>query len=179
MDSGEDYDFRNARWGMSKADIIASETGAPVVQTESQIGYFTQILDNNIYVAYILKNDKLVSTFYTLRDMRDNLKDSFDDFEDFKKILVMKYGEPNAGQGDAWADPSFGDEMDLKVLSLDRSAYEKALKQGRIIHAAMWKTERTWIKVVLSKMMEGFDCGVTIEYLSVGHGTPPFDTSAL
>jgi len=169
MDLGKEHDFRNAQWGMCKSDVLSSETDAPVVKTESQLGYFTQILNKNIYVAYIFKDDQLVSTFYALRDMRDNLKDSLNDFEDFKKILVMKYGEPNAGQGDAWADPSYGDANDLKALSLDRAEYAKALKQGRVLHAAMWKTERTWIKVALSKMMEGFDCGVTVEYQDIRH----------
>ena len=169
MNSEENYDFRNARWGMSKEDILASEAGEPVVQTDTQIGYFSKILDKNIYVAFIFANDQLISALYALRDMREKLDDSFRDFADFKQILTMKYGEPNAGQGDVWANPSFGDEDDLKALLLDRPKYAEALKQGQILHAAMWKTEKTWIKVALSKMMEGHTCGVTVEYKSIWH----------
>ena len=169
MNAHEDYDFRNARWGMSKEDVLTSESGEPVVKTDTQIGYFTKILDKNIYVAFIFDNERLVSALYALRDMRENLDDSFKDFEDFKKILTMKYGEPNAGQGDIWADPSRGDEDGLKALLLDRSKYEEVLNQGEILHAAMWKTEDTWIKVALSKMMEGHTCGVTVEYKSIQH----------
>lgn len=169
VNSEEDYDFRNTRWGMSKEDVLASESGEPVVKIDTQIGYFTEILDKNIFVAFIFDNEHLVASLYALRDMREHLDDSFKDFEDFKKILIMKYGEPNAGQGDVWADPSFGGEDALKTLLLDRSKYEEALKQGRIIHAAMWKTDRTWIKVALSKMMEGHTCGVTVEYKSIRH----------
>ena len=169
MNSEEDYDFRNTRWGMSKEDILASEAGEPVVQTDTQIGYFSKILDKNIYVAFIFANDQLISALYALRDMREKLDDSFRDFADFKQILTMKYGEPNAGQGDVWANPSFGDEDDLKALLLDRPKYAEALKQGQILHAAMWKTDKTWIKVALSKMMEGHTCGVTVEYLSIRH----------
>ncbi len=171
MNSEEDYDFRNTRWGMSKEDVLASESGKPVVQTDPQLGYFTEILDKNIYVAFIFDNDRLVSTLYALRDMREKLEDSFKDFEDFKQVLTMKYGEPNAGQGDVWADPSFGGEDALKTLLLDRSKYEEALRQGQILHAAMWKTDRSWIKVALSKMMEGHTCGVTVEYTSIRHLT--------
>ena len=167
MNEEEDYDFRNTRWGMSKEDVLASESGEAVVQTDTQIGYFTEILDKNIYVAFIFDDERLVSSLYALRDMREKLEDSFMDFEDFKKILTMKYGEPNAGQGDIWADPSFGDEDALKTLLLDRSKYEEALRRGQILHAAMWKTDKTWIKVALSKMMEGHTCGVTVEYKSV------------
>ena len=167
MNSEEDYDFRDTRWGMSKEDVLASESGEPVVKTDTQIGYFAEIVDKNIYVAFIFDNEHLVSALYALRDMRENLEDSFKDFEDFKRILTMKYGEPNAGEGDAWADPSFEGEDALKTLLLDRSKYEEALKQGRIIHATMWKTGRTWIKVALSKMMEGHTCGVTVEYMNI------------
>jgi len=169
MNSEEDYDFRNTRWGMSKEDILASEAGEPVAQADTQIGYFTKILDKNIYVAFIFAKDQLISALYALRDMREKLDDSFGDFADFKQILTMKYGEPNAGQGDVWANPSFGDEDDLKALLLDRPKYAEALKQGQILHAAMWKTEKTWIKVALSKMMEGHTCGVTVEYTSIRH----------
>ena len=167
MTSEKDYDFRNTKWGMSKEDVLTSESGEPVVQTDTQIGYFTQIVDKNIYVAFIFDNEHLVSALYALRDTRENLDDSFKDFEDFKKVLTMKYGGPNAGEGDVWADPSCGDEDTLKTLLLDRSKYEEALKQGEILHAAMWKTDRTWIKVALSKMMEGHTCGVTVEYNNI------------
>ena len=169
----ENYDFRNTRWGMSKEDVLGSEPGEPVVKIDTQIGYFTEILDKNIYVAFIFDDEHLVSALYALRDTREKLDDSFKDFEDFKKILIMKYGEPNAGQGDIWADPSFGDEDTLKALLLDRSKYEAALRQGQILHAAMWKADKTWIKVALSKMMEGHNCGVTVEYKSVRHLTDP------
>ena len=147
MNMQEDFNFRNTRWGMSKEDVLASESGEPVVKTETQIGYFTEISDMNIYVAFIFGNELLVSTLYALRDMREKLDDSFKDFENFKKILTMKYGESNAGEGDVWADPSRGDEDGLKALLLDRPKYEEALKQGEILHAAMWKTDNTWIKV--------------------------------
>jgi hypothetical protein len=173
VNSEEDYDFRNTRWGMSKGDVLASEAGEPVAKTDTQIGYFIEILDKNIYVAFIFDNEHLVSALYALRDMREKPDDSFKDFEDFKKILTMKYGESNAGEGDVWADPSRGDEDGLKALLLDRSKYEEALKQGEILHAAMWKTDKTWIKVALSKMMEGHTCGVTVEYMSIGQLTNP------
>ena len=29
MNTEEDYDFRNTRWGMSKEDVLASESGKP------------------------------------------------------------------------------------------------------------------------------------------------------
>lgn len=168
---GEDFDFRNTKWGMSKKDVLASEPDEPVVNTDTQIGYFTEILDKNIYVGFIFKNEQLVSALYALRDMRENLDDSFKDFEDFKQILTMKYGDPNAAQGDAWSKSSLGDEDALEALLLDRSKYEEALRQGDIIHAALWKTEDTWIKIALSKMMKGNACGVTMEYKSIRHLT--------
>ena len=85
MNMEEDYDFRNARWGMSKEDVLASESGEPVVTTDTQVGYFIEILDKNIYVAFIFDNEHLVSTLYALRDMRENIDDAFKDFEDFKR----------------------------------------------------------------------------------------------
>jgi hypothetical protein len=54
-----EYDFRNTRWGMSRDDVLASEPSAPVVQTDSQIGYTTKILDKNIYLAFVFNNDRL------------------------------------------------------------------------------------------------------------------------
>jgi hypothetical protein len=126
-------------------------------------------MDKNIYLAFVFNNDRLVSALYALKDMRENLNDSLRDFEDFEEILTQKYGEPNAGKGDVWADPTYGNQYELEALSLDRSKYEAALKEGKILHAALWKTGNTWVKVALSKMMEGHTCGVTVEYLSISH----------
>ncbi len=164
-----EYDFRNTRWGMSRDDVLASEPSAPVVQTDSQIGYNTKILDKNIYLAFVFDNDGLISALYALKDLRDNLDDSLRDFEEFKDVLTQKYGEPNAGQGDVWTDPSYGNQDELETILLDRSKYEAALKEGKILHAALWKTDNTWVRVALSKMMEGYGCGVTVEYNSISH----------
>lgn len=169
----EDFNFRNTSWGMSKIDVLASESMEPVVKTDTQIGYFTEILDKNIYLAFNFADDQLISALYALRYMRENLDDSCKDFEDFKQILTMKYGDPNAGQGDVWADPSYGDEDSLKILVSDPTKYKAALDQGRLLHVALWKTDNTWVKVALSKMMEGHPCGVSVEYKSIRHLTNP------
>ena len=55
MKKEETYDFRNTRWGMSRSDVLASEPDKPIVQTDRQIGYFTTILDKNIYLAFVFK----------------------------------------------------------------------------------------------------------------------------
>ncbi len=154
---------------MSRNDVLASEQDAPVVNTDSQIGYHTKILDKNIYLAFVFDNDRLISALYALKDLRDNLDDSQRDFEDFKEVLTQKYGEPNAGQGDVWTNPAYGNQDELEALLLDRSKYEAALKEGKVLHAALWKTDNTWVKVALSKMMEGHGCGVTVEYQSISH----------
>ena len=169
MNSAQTYDFRNTRWGMSKKEVLDSEADRSVVQTDDQVGYFTEILDKNIYLAYIFTDDQLVSALYALRDIRENLDDSFKDFEDFKKILTMKYGKPNAGHGDVWNDPSYEDDTRMEAILSDRSKYEEALKNGEIVHAALWKTENTWITVALSKMTEKNTCGATVEYKSIRH----------
>jgi hypothetical protein len=61
----------------------------------------------------------------------------------------------------------YGNQDELEAVLLDRSKYEAALKEGKILHAALWKTDNTWVKVALSKMMEGHGCGVTVEYQSI------------
>jgi len=85
----------------------------------------------------------------------------------------MKYGVANAGQGDVWANPSYGDEDTLKALASNPTRYKDALDQGRLIHVALWKTDSTWVKVALSKMMEGHPCGVTVEYNSIRQLSDP------
>ena len=88
MNMEEEFNFRNTNWGMSQADVLASEALEPVVKTDTQIGYFTDILDKSIFVAFNFTDDQLVSALYALRDVRENLDDSFKDFEDFKQILT-------------------------------------------------------------------------------------------
>jgi len=45
MNTGEEYNFRNAKWGMLKGKIMASESGPHIVLTGEQVGYFTKILE--------------------------------------------------------------------------------------------------------------------------------------
>ncbi len=137
MNLDETYDFRNTRWGMTKKEVLAAEPDMPVVNTDNQIGYFTQILDKNIYVAFVFDNEHLVSTLYALRDMREKLEDSFKDFEDFKQILTMKYGEPNSGQGDVWTDPSQGNKDTLKALLQNKQANSKTLALAEYCNEGM------------------------------------------
>lgn len=166
MSDPSPFTFRNSVWGMSPDQVLASEPTPPVVQTDGQVGYLTEILERKLYLAYCFKQGKLVSAFYALREVRPDLAETFRDFKDFKEVVTLKYGEPNAGHGDAWTEAEYKSGGDPQAVAQNPAQYAEALLEGRLVHAALWRTDRSWIKVALGKMMDGHSCGITVEYYS-------------
>ena len=66
---GEDYSFRNARWGMTKEEVTASEIKMdPVEINENTIMYKTQILGKNVELIYLFSQNQLAKAAYKLDD---------------------------------------------------------------------------------------------------------------
>ena len=71
---GQDFDFRNTRWGMSKEQVVASERDTPVEKSEKYIRYKTKVLNINVDLQYFFVEDKLIIASYTLDEIYLNSK---------------------------------------------------------------------------------------------------------
>jgi hypothetical protein len=91
-------DFRNTSWQMSRGDVIASEIGRPISETnvanQQEIVYTIFINDVAGKITYLLKNDRLLSASYSFKNDQ-----SMQVFNIMNKELINKYGKPNFQSG--------------------------------------------------------------------------------
>jgi len=133
-------DFRQASWGMTKAQVLASETKPPVEVRDSNgevIVRFDSIklagLDAR--VIYIFAKDKLVRAKYLLGAEHADPNDFIADYQAIEPVLRDRYGEPT-GQKAVWEDDSLQDERKA-YLEQDRALPENILPSDRFAGLAI------------------------------------------
>ena len=91
-----DYDFRKAKWGMSREEVKASENLNPTEEDDIGIEYETIVLNHDVLLFYSFAHGKLWSAKYNCGGvLRPGPKcKSVSIYEDFKGMLTRKYGPP-------------------------------------------------------------------------------------
>jgi len=100
--------FRNAKWGMSKAEVQATEN-SPLD------GMKTRLLDRQWYVDWTFAEDQLIQASYAY--MGSDYRDAFDAA---KEALEVKYGKPECDGYDycSWSTP----ETSIGIALVERQA---------------------------------------------------------
>jgi len=150
----EEYDFRKVKWGMSKQEVLASETIKPAAQFEEGITYLTKVLNKHVGVVYRFVQNKLFSGGYILDEEHSNYNDFINDYKDFKKILTKKYGQPNYDRVFWYND-------------LHKDAYKNwglAVSIGHLEYISRWDTAST--RILCSLKGDNFKIGCIVDYNS-------------
>lgn len=90
----EDHTFRKTKWGMSIAEVKSSEPLDVVKEKDDLLGYKTNVIGKDVFVAYFFIDNQLVRARYVLAESHSNNNDYIIDYNDFKEILIKKYGPP-------------------------------------------------------------------------------------
>ena len=152
---GEDYSFRNSRWGMTAEEVTASEkTLVPVEIDENTIKYKTQLLGKNVELSYLFTQNKLIGSFYKLNDNYLNSSHFLRTYKRFKQALTRKYGQPKKDRT-KWLNNTFRNVSHKKGL---------ALSLGHTEYSANWETPSTGISLSLKE--ENYYVLCVIEYRS-------------
>jgi hypothetical protein len=117
-------DFRKAAWGMSQAQVMATEAGRPdeVSQTNGEvIVKFNAVQAPELAgrLIYIFVNDRLVRAKYISNAEHSELNDFIADFRAAEPVLVEKYGKPTAERA-IWDSDLYQQER-LPYLDQDRA----------------------------------------------------------
>jgi hypothetical protein len=175
---GTATDFRQARWGMTQAQVLATESSKPnemrrssgeaIVQYDS-----VRLAGLDSCVIYIFANDKLVRAKYLFDVEHDNQNDFIADFRTVEPLLREKYGKP-ANERAIWTDDSTQDEP-KSYLDQDRATPANILPSDRLVGYAVslghlklytqWQAART--KVLHALTGENHEITHQIEYRSV------------
>jgi hypothetical protein len=152
---GEDYSFRNARWGMAKEEVTASEIKMdPVEINENKIRYKTQLLGKNVELIYLFSQNRLAKAAYKLDDNYLNSGHFLNTYRRFKAALTQKYGPPTK-DSTHWLNDTFRNVSHKKGL---------ALSLGHTEYYASWETAVSKISIRLEE--ENYAVLCLIEYWS-------------
>ena len=175
---GAATDFRQARWGMTQEQVLATESSRPseirrssgeaIVQYDS-----VRLAGLDSHAIYIFANDKLVRAKYLFDVEHDNQNDFIADFRTVEPLLREKYGKP-ANERAIWTDDSTQDEP-KSYLDQDRATPANILPSDRLVGYAVslghlklytqWQAART--KVLHALTGENQQITHQIEYRSV------------
>lgn len=171
-------DFRQAAWGMTRAQVLATEAAQPSEIRESNgevlVRYDSLELGTLACRAvYIFANDKLVRAKYLFDAEHADPNDFIRDFRIIGPLLREKYGKPVSERA-FWSDDSLQDEP-KSYLEQDRASSTDILPSdkyaglsiaaGHLKLYTRWQGERTRI----SHGLTGEDTRIThqVEFLSV------------
>jgi hypothetical protein len=157
---GVDYNFRSTNWGMSQEEVISSEEKLePVDKTENVIKYKTQILGKNVNLVYLFAQNKLIGSSYRLEDNYLNSQHFINTYNEFKRALMDKYGQPDK-ETKKWLNP---------IYKNDRKKWGLALSLGHLEYAVLWKAQNATIECRLRALNYYVLCSV--EYKSTNHSS--------
>ena len=93
--SGISYasDFRNADWGMSKAQIKSIETKPLKEEKDFKLTYADTLDGEDVNVAYVFKNGKFYSGYYVFEKIADSTSE-YKRYASRLQILKDLYGKP-------------------------------------------------------------------------------------
>lgn len=138
------YDFRKARWGMTKAEIKQSETIAITdVDDNNMIASNVNFGDYSVNIDYQFNSGKLASAGYIYQDSNfesEEFTDAKSTYNSFINILEKQYGKP-------------------KTISNDENLSYKNCNTDKTI----WETRNTTITVILSDLMGSNNLSVFYE----------------
>jgi hypothetical protein len=175
--SSSAQDFRKATWGMSQAQVVATESNAPsevregsgerIVQYDS-----VRVGERNARLLYIFAKDKLVRTKYLFDAQHEDLNDFIGDYKAIEPLLIETHGKP-ASERAIWEDDAF--QIERKTyLDQDRATPSSILTSDALVGLSVaaghlklytrWSNDRT--KILHGLTGENDRIAHQIEYLS-------------
>lgn len=151
----EQFDFRNARWGMSRDEVKKSEADKLVKDEAQGLGYITSINGDEALLMYVFVDDKLVRAKYVMLKKFSNNSDYYYQLhEPIKAILIEKYGKPKK-ESKMWKN---------NLYRKDPSQIGMAIGMGHYAEFINWENEKT--KITAYIYGNNFDISTGVEYVS-------------
>lgn len=150
------YDFRKACWGMTKEQVLASETAESIAKNkERELAYKGSVNDLDCKIIYVFAYDTLVKARYLINEEHSNKNEYITDYEKLKEILNKKYGDPTKDRT-TWLSSIYKDN------SRD---WGLAISLGQLVYFTEWDTESTQIWLMLQG--DNHKIQFSVEYTSI------------
>ena len=153
-------DFRKANWGMTKAQVVATELTKPSQVNERGAEVVVRydavrLVGLECRLVYIFAKDKLVRTKYVFQREHTNKNDLLGDFTMVDTFLVGNYEQPSIRRV-SWRND---------LYKAEPQNYGLAVSLGHLQYATQWSGPHT----VITHALSGYNGALTheIEYVSV------------
>jgi len=158
----EGYNFKQTVWGMTKQSVKNTEDKDPVQEKEDLLVYRDTILGLDVIAFYHFVENKLVRSGYGLMEEHSNENLYINDYEDLKKALIEKYGEPS----DKWINGKDYNEVFWfdDLYKDDPSNWGFAISVGDLAYQLIWLTEET--EIYLRLKGDNYKIHLSIAYIS-------------
>ena len=138
----QEKQFREARWGMSKEEVIRLE-GAPDQMVElgelEMMMYQERIKEMDCFIEYIFEKDRLIKGKYNFVVKHEYKNDYFRDYKKVKEYLAEVHGKPPLDNIN-WLNPQYKE---------DYSKWGFALSLGHLEYNSLWSYQKTEIQLRL------------------------------
>jgi hypothetical protein len=150
----DSFDFRKTTWGMSKKQVMSTESAKIERDDEDVLAYSGTVSNMEALIAYIFAEGKLVRAKYVFLPVHTNENDYIIDYDNLKEILTKKYGKPISDEH-YWRDKLYQDDF---------SKWGFAVSLGHLTYYSKWETERSTVFLGLSG--ENYKVNLVTEYKS-------------
>lgn len=150
----QEYDFREAKWGMSKEEVKNAEVFTLDGENEKTLQYRDVpdiLIHMNVDLAYFFSEDKLYKAAYYLSFDYPHSEAYVYDFETIKNALTEQYDSPKEYEV-LWLNEFYKDKEEY--LSY-------ALENGLVGYFADWETSTTFIELILLKFYKDVEIALT------------------
>jgi len=148
-------DFRKTRWGMTRAEVLASEDKAPESDEEKVVGFPPeQLVSCKAQPFYYFVENTLVRAGYLIIEKHSEANLYLSDFESISEALQSKYGKPK-DSGDRWRTTHPSGDRGLALIT------------GELTRTEIWETDR--MTIIHSVMGDNYKASHVIQYKSRQH----------
>ena len=147
--------FRNTSWGMSREEVIHTESAELVKESPEGLIYRTRLSKFPALAAYMFARERLVRAKYNLLIEHAAPSDYILDFEFVQTLLIRKYGA-SAKTHYHWIDDRYRE---------DEHSWGKAVALGHLVLWDSWLLTGTEISLMLRS--EEQRIALEIEYSSM------------
>ena len=150
------YDFRKTSWGMTREQVLASETEEFIARDKDrELTYKGSVNDLDCRIIYVFAYDTLVKARYSISEEHANKNEYITDYEKLKEILNKKYGNPVKDRT-TWLSNIYKDNV---------KDWGLAVSLGQLVYFTEWDTESTQIWLMLQG--DNHEIKFSVEYTSI------------
>lgn len=149
------HDFRSAKWGMSRKQVIATEGKEPdMTRSGGLIAYNTKVSGMSCMAVYRFVKDQLVMGRYVFTVKHVNANLYLSDFDQLKEIITKKYGKPTE-ENVYWSS---------NLYKSNPNHWGMAISAGHLSKYTTWENQAT--KMIIALSGDNFKVHIGLDYYS-------------